>query len=131
MIALGAPTTAQEAPFVTLDASKVRVRIVRECDLDPLMVAAATLGPNRPTNEVRATLLARAYFHRHLGGCGGAEAPIDGTGVWTFPTRVGFTGASGPNIRIDKRTGTASANGLPTVTDPSVYYRFVLVKRRS
>ena len=83
---------------------------------------AAFLGPNRPTDRTRAKLLAQAFFDHHLGGCGGREPEHDAGDLWAFPTRVGDTGAPGPDIRVDKRTGTTAAVGLPTVTDPSITY---------
>jgi hypothetical protein len=82
-----------------------------------------TLGPNRPTDKVRATLLAEAYFEYHLGGCGAVDEPLEKDGAWLFRTKVGAAARPGPTILVDKRTGKTSAKGLPTVTDPSTYYR--------
>lgn len=68
-------------------------------------------------------LLARAYFDYHLGGCGSEALPVDKDTHWLFATRVGYSGAPGPDILVDKRTGATSAHGLPTVANPGTYYR--------
>lgn len=88
-----------------------------------LMTQVLALKPDQRTDKARATLLARAYFRRHLGGCGGASRPIDRGTRWLFTTQVGYEGSPGPDIFVDKRTGTTSSKGRPTVKDPSAYYR--------
>lgn len=112
--------------WVQFDKSSGTKRGYHRSPPEPTVTAetrkASFLGPNRPTDRTRATLLAQAYFDRHLGGCGGLETARDAGDRWTFPTRIGDTGVPGPEIRVDKRTGTTAAVGLPTVTDPSITY---------
>lgn len=88
----------------------------------PLTKRVMALKPNRPADKATAILLARAYFEYHLGGCGGESEPVEKGGRWVFSTKVGAGGRPGPFIVVDKRTGTTSAKGLPTVKDPSAYY---------
>ncbi len=83
--------------------------------------AASRLKAGRPVDDLQAELLAAAYFYKRISGCGGPGRGVDRGTYWRFESRVGIGAALGPEIRVDKTSGTTSSKGLPTVKDPRSY----------
>ena len=87
-------------------------------------LAASKLKPGQPVDDLHASLLGSAYFYANLGGCGGIEDPIDNGSYWRFPTKMGYGGTPGPEIRVAKATGVTSCKGYKTIADPRVYAKW-------
>ncbi|HSI14522.1 MAG TPA: hypothetical protein VK961_20900 [Chthoniobacter sp.] len=70
----------------------------------------ATDGIDR--NE--AQVLATAYFHRFISGCGYVGTPERHGSYWVAQVFFGFAGTPHGYIRVDARTGAISRQDSPT-----------------
>ena len=75
-------------------------------------------------NEIaqdRAHQLAASYFARYFEeGCGGVAVPTLRGSYWEAPIRLGFAGTLSGYIHVDRRSGTVSSDGHPTVSAQSL-----------
>ena len=87
--------------------------------------AAARIRIDRPIGEFEAYALAMAYFGVEFGLCGGPDLPKDRGDRWVADTAVGYGGAPGPKIIVEKKTGLTYSPGRRKVRDPKEYLRMV------
>ena len=87
--------------------------------------AAARLKLDQPIGELEAYVLAMAYFGVEFGLSGGPELPKDRGDRWVADTAVGYGGAPGPKIIVEKKTGLTYSPGRRKVRDPRGYLKMV------
>jgi len=77
----------------------------------------------------RAWHLAATYYHRYVSGCGGVGEVVARGNYWDAPVHFGYAGTFRGYIRVDRRTGTVSYSGHPTVSAQSLDSRLHLSLR--
>ena len=66
-----------------------------------------------------AQILSSEYFWRYVSGCGNAGKPVDGGDYWISTAYIGYAGKPMKDkIEIEKRTGTITMEGRPTIVNP-------------
>ena len=122
--ALVAPGHAQESPS-DRESRFARLRESIGHTYDDTWRTASRLKLDHPVTDEQAWILADAYFSGYISGCGMVKLPIDRRDYWSFDTLVGIGAQKGPEIRVDKRTGTTSSKGRVKIADPAIYKRFL------
>lgn len=69
-------------------------------------------------SQEEAQILAQQYFVNFVSGCGGAAFPEDRGDRWAFEALQGLAAVSVGEVFIDKKNGTISFEGHPTIQDP-------------
>ncbi len=70
-------------------------------------------------NFEEAEILSSEYFGRHVSGCGIVGKPTDEGEYWVSIAYFGFAGVPLEEpIKIEKKTGTISMKGYPTIFNP-------------
>ncbi len=69
-------------------------------------------------SQEEAAILAQAYFVNFVSGCGSAAFPDDRGDSWAFQARKGLAGVVAGEVFIDKKNGTISFAGNPTIQAP-------------
>jgi predicted small lipoprotein YifL len=76
------------------------------------------INPSDGIDRSEACLLSYMYFSRYEGSCGFSELKSQTSKDWIFGTAIGYSGAPGPEIRIDKRSGMIRHRGYPCIKPP-------------
>jgi hypothetical protein len=108
-----------------------KIIVIAACSIASARIATST--PTTRSTEIsadRAWHLAARYYRRHVSGCGGVGQVTLRGDYWDAPVHFGVTGQLRGSIHVDRRTGTVSYGGYPTVSAQSLDRWFTAVRKR-
>jgi hypothetical protein len=97
-----------------------KITLVVACSIAIAQAEASARSAASEVGADRAWKLASMYYHRHVSGCGGVGDVVARGKYWDAPVHFGFAGEFQGYIRVNRRTGTVSYSGHPTVSAQSL-----------
>ena len=108
-----------------------KITVIAACSI--AIARIATSAPTAPSTAItadRAWHLAARYYSRHVSGCGGVGPVVLRGDYWDALVHFGYAGTLRGSIRVDRRTGSVSYGGYPTVSAQSLDSWFASATKR-